>query len=244
MHPVVQFPRDLAHARAIQRSFMPALPRTVGPLTVVGAYRPASAVGGDFYDVIARDDGELLLVVGDVEGHGVSGALWMARATLEVRRLARDADGPLALLRALHRSLSAQMGDDAFVTVACAALDPRAGQLRVANAGHLAPLLRGTDGSVRAVGRPSGPPIPVAARPRYREERHPLTRGDLLLLATDGVTDALRAPDDLLGTAALARHLAGGLDAAATVARVMRAAQRRSALVEDDDRTLLAVEWT
>ena len=173
---------DLEQARRIQRSFLPTIPPRIGPLQLVAEYRPAMAVGGDFYHIAEREDGQVLLTLGDAVGHGVSGALWMARGTLELHRLAHHAEGPLALLRGLHRSLAPEMCDDAFFTVVCVALDVRGRRLRIANAGHLSPLLRHASGPVAPSANAGAPHRgqPSSALPRgavQSDARRPAAAG-------------------------------------------------------------------
>jgi sigma-B regulation protein RsbU (phosphoserine phosphatase) len=197
---------DLAHAQDIQRSFMPVLPASIPGVELAAEYAPVQAVGGDFYDVFTAPSGDqLLVVIGDVAGHGVSGALWMSRATLDLRRLGRRVRSPRGLLTGLHRKLAPIMPDDLFVTALCASIEPRLGRLRVANAGHSPVLIRRASGQLETIGGGAGAPIPFLARPNYTEVTTGLAPGDVVLFTTDGVTDALRTEDDPLGTQALGR---------------------------------------
>jgi serine phosphatase RsbU (regulator of sigma subunit) len=192
--------RDLEAARRIQRSFLPSLPTTVNGFHVATEYRPAYDVGGDFYDVITTGPGQLVAVIGDVAGKGVAGALMMSRISSEIRRLVGGPDNsPREMLTQLNDSFSALGLDDSFVTAACVKLDKTSRRLTVANAGHVLPLVRRASGAVMPLGRASGPPVGMLPNQSYTDDVFPLDAGDIVLLMTDGVLDALHRDDDQLG---------------------------------------------
>jgi sigma-B regulation protein RsbU (phosphoserine phosphatase) len=231
---------DLQHAQEIQRSFLPVLPEQVPGFCIATEYRPMFAIGGDFYDIVVGPDRRLLVAVGDVSGKGVSGALWMARATLQLAHAMRTERQPAAVLRALEAAFGRSLLDGSAgadsVAIVCASIDLEDGIMRIANAGHMPPLLR-REGVVREVGMPSAPPIGLLPLQNLVEESHAVGPGDLVLLATDGVTDGLRTAGDPLGVAAL-RQLAGGNDNPFQKRRRLRRALRRKV----DDATFLAIQ--
>src|SRR5262249_55434471 len=141
-----RFERDLGIARQIQRRFLPALAPRVGGFRVAAEYRPAFEVGGDFYDLVPTGDAQATAVIGDVSGKGMAAALVMARVSSEFRRLARGECPPEALLGQLNAAMCEQSPDDSFVTAACLQLDAARRTVRVANAGHVLPLLRRAGG--------------------------------------------------------------------------------------------------
>ncbi|MFC0004955.1 SpoIIE family protein phosphatase [Micromonospora siamensis] len=160
------------------------------PAGTVGRYLPAPSVlnaGGDWYDVIALGDGRHALLVGDVVGHGVKAALAMGQLRTAARALAARVAGPAALLTELD-SYVAALPDVVFCTAACVVVDPSAGTLRYALAGHPPPLLRRTDGTVDRLAV-TGRPLGVTGRPRT-EQQLATAPGDLLVLYTDGLVEA------------------------------------------------------
>jgi serine phosphatase RsbU (regulator of sigma subunit) len=234
--------QDLELARRIQRSFLPQLPERLDGLRLAATYRPAYQVGGDFYDVLPRADGTVLAIIGDVSGKGVSGALLMARATSELRRISSQGAGPARLLAELDASLASHICDDTFVTAACVSIDRQRRTLTVANAGHVVPLVRRASGEVRTFGNPSGPPLAMLVGCEYTEEVMPVEPGDILVLMTDGVLDALHTDDDPLGLGALEallRRVPPHVDDIHR--RVLRAVDDHASL-RTDDITLLSIE--
>ncbi len=236
--------RDLEAARRIQRSFLPALPTGVNGFRFATEYRPAFDVGGDFYDVITTGPGQLVAVIGDVAGKGVAGALMMSRISSEIRRLAGVNDlPPSQILTQLNESFSALGVDDSFVTAACVKLDKSARRLTVANAGHVLPLVRRASGAVMPLGRASGPPVGMLPAQTYTDDVFPLDTGDIVLLMTDGVLDALHRDDDQLGLWAVIDLLAKApRDLDEINRRIVSLVQQRTGGVAPDDLTLLGLE--
>src|SRR6185312_2940449 len=233
--------RDLEAAKRIQRSFLPSLPTAVNGFRVATEYRPAYDVGGDFYDVITTGPGQLVAVIGDVAGKGVAGALMMSRISSEIRRLvAGNEMAPRQILTELNESFSALGVDDSFVTVACVKLDRSTRRLTVANAGHVLPLVRRASGAVMPLGRASGPPVGMLPAQSYADDVFPLDVGDIVLLMTDGVLDALHRDDDQLGLWSIIDLLAKApRDLDEINRRIVSLVQQRTGGSSPDDLTLL-----
>ena len=236
--------RDLEAARRIQRSFLPALPTSVNGFRVATEYRPAYDVGGDFYDVITTGPGQLVAVIGDVAGKGVAGALMMSRISSEIRRLVGGTGlAPREILTNLNESFSALGVDDSFVTAACVKLDRSTRRLTVANAGHVLPLVRRASGAVMPLGRASGPPVGMLPAQSYADDVFPLDAGDIVLLMTDGVLDALHRDDDQLGLWSIIDLLAKApRDLDEINRRIVSLVQQRTGGASPDDLTLLGLE--
>lgn len=237
--------QDLTSATRIQRSFLPTLPSTAG-FRIATEYRPARQVGGDFYDVVAQGPGRLTVVIGDVSGKGITGALVMSRIAGEIRQLAGSIAAPHDLIRQLNRSF-AQLGfDDMFATCACVTLDVRNHRVTVSNAGHLVPLLRRASGEVIALGKIAGAPLGVFAEEPYSDESFGLGVGDILLLMTDGITETLHRQQDQLGSSCLVRLISEAPpDGAEINRRILAAVEARAeASGAVDDVTLLSFEIT
>ncbi len=237
--------RDLEAARRIQRSFLPSLPTAVNGFRFATEYRPAFDVGGDFYDVLTTGPGQLVAVIGDVAGKGVAGALMMSRISSEIRRLVGHSAelSPRELLTQLNESFSALGVDDSFVTTCCVKLDKQARRLTVANAGHVLPLVRRVSGAVMPLGRASGPPVGMLPAQSYADDVFPLDVGDIVLLMTDGVLDALHRDDDQLGLWSIIDLLAKApRDLDEINRRIVSLVQQRTGGSCPDDLTLLALE--
>lgn len=235
--------RDLEAARRIQRSFLPPPQTAINGFRVATEYRPAFDVGGDFYDVITTGEGQLVAVIGDVAGKGVAGALMMSRVSSEIRRLVESPIQPSQVLTALNDSFAALGVDDSFITAACVKLDKSARRLTVANAGHVLPLVRRASGAVMPLGRASGPPVGMLPAQSYSDDVFPLDTGDLVLLMTDGVLDALHREDDQLGLWTIIDLLAKApRDLEEINRRIVSLVEQRTGGARPDDLTLLGLE--
>jgi serine phosphatase RsbU (regulator of sigma subunit) len=233
-------PHDLEQASAVQRRILPALPPLVSGFRVAVEYSPAYHVGGDFYDVVPVGPRVVTALVGDVAGKGVSAALMMSRLAAEFRRECDEGRSPSALLEHLNEELCQLLPDDSFATAACLRLDARARQLVVANAGHVLPVVRKRAGGVVAVGRQAGAALGMLRGETYGEQVEPLDPGDIVLLMTDGVVEAVeRDPRNmwkLMDLIAQAPHDVGAISQQ-ILAAVMDALGPRRV----DDVTLLAL---
>ncbi|MEV6211536.1 SpoIIE family protein phosphatase [Kitasatospora sp. NPDC051914] len=182
---------------ALQRALMdaPAGPPVPG-LHTAARYLPAgrgNKVGGDWWDVLALPDGAVLVVVGDVSGHGLRAAAGMANLRHALRGLAHTGAPPEELLGRLNRMLCHERGDY-IATAVCGRLDPATRTLAWARAGHLPPVVtRG--GSARLLEMPEGMLLGAVPRAVYRPAEIRLDPDDTLLLYTDGLVE--RRGDDL-----------------------------------------------
>jgi len=202
---------ELEVARELQEDLLPnELPVVPGYL-FAHSYRTANEVGGDFYDLTRLPDGRLSLVVADASGHGMAAGLVMAIANATLKT-ALDLDpSPERVLELLNRTLCRTGTKRTFMSVFYAVLTPETGELEYVCAGHPFPLLRRTGGRIEELGCggfPLGIREPLAAMRKTVQ----LEPGDLLLLYTDGLPEAL----DGMGKAAFgyekiqaALHLGG-----------------------------------
>lgn len=176
-------------ALSLQESLLPRLPDVEHGVEIAATYRPAAAhteVGGDWYDVIVRDDGSLVLVVGDVAGHGLESAATMAELRFAARAYANEGHEPAAILTKMGALVKTREAGF-FATVLCLTFRHQDRSIVLANAGHPRPLLVDADGS-RFIDVPPQPPIgiPVAS---YSETRMSLPERGLLLAFTDGLIE-------------------------------------------------------
>ncbi|MFF9066692.1 SpoIIE family protein phosphatase [Streptomyces sp. NPDC014891] len=204
-------------ALTLQRALLPTALASSPSVRVAHRYLPGSRVtevGGDWYDVLDLPGGRVALVVGDVMGHGVPAAAAMGRLRITTKALARQNLEPDSLLAELDAC--AQEAGIAYATCLYIRYDPATGLARVANAGHLPPLLRRADGTVESVDEVLGVPLGVGGVP-FRTTGIELRDGDTLALYTDGLVEA-RGVDIDRGMAALRDRLAaadGSLESAA-----------------------------
>jgi len=184
--------RDLELAHRVQQGLLPACPPDIAGYEVFDFYEAARQVGGDFFAYVPLADGHLAFVLADVSGKGVSAALLMAALSAEIRYcLASDADLARAVARISENFLRGGW-EDRFATLIVAVLDPASHRLTLCNAGHLPALLREASGVVRPVAEDlGGLPLGMVAGVEYRTCDVVLGPGDLLVLCTDGIIEAL-----------------------------------------------------
>ena len=194
-----QMERELQVAHNIQMSILPRkLPVLAGfgfGMRIV----PMTAVGGDFYDFIPLGDDTLGIAVGDVSGHGVPAALFMALTVTLLRAEACRDCSPEQVLRGVNRQLLNLNDEGMFVTVLYGVLDRATGEFTYVRAGHELPILYTADGTLvePALGR--GPFLGLFSDPPFSEQTVTLAYGDTLLLHTDGVTEAMDTRGELFG---------------------------------------------
>jgi sigma-B regulation protein RsbU (phosphoserine phosphatase) len=149
------------------------------------------AVGGDYYDFVETGGREFTLAVGDAAGHGVPAALVLAGVQARFRDEARRANHPAELLEAMNRDLVALEQPEKFMGLLCARVDAGSGLVRFANAGLTPPLLRRRDGRREPLTE-SGVLLGVQDGARYAHTQSELEPGDVLVVYTDGLTEAPR----------------------------------------------------
>ncbi|WNO74963.1 MULTISPECIES: fused response regulator/phosphatase [unclassified Streptomyces] len=175
-------------ALTLQRSFLPQQPPALPGAELALRYVPASRnaeIGGDFYVALATADG-LLVGVGDVVGHSLDAATVMVELRHALRAYATDETDPAVLLHRLDRMLQ-RYHPEATATVCLALIDPATGRTRIANGGHIRPLIVDGTGGARYA-EVSGPLLGLGlGRPRPAEVR--LARSERLLMVTDGLIE-------------------------------------------------------
>ncbi len=218
---------ELEAAREMQQRLVPFVLPAIEGLHIEAAYLPAQEVGGDFYQVLQLANGATLIAVGDVSGKGLKAAMTGALTIGALRTLAAEDLGPAELLTRLNRQIhSAQ--NSGFVT--CLALHiSTGGAVTLANAGHLAPYVNGTE-----IALDSSLPLGITPDVLYSESTLNLAPGDKLTLLTDGVVEARNPIGELFGferTAAISSRSAE---------EIARAAQTHG---QEDDITVLTLTF-
>lgn len=191
---------ELKIARAIQMSFLPKrfppLP-TKDAFEIHAALEPAREIGGDFYDFFLLKDDRLLFTIGDVSGKGIPAALFMAVTKTLIKGIAGNDLELFEVFRRVNLELCQENDAMMFTTAFCGVLDLVSGELCYTNAGHLPPLLVHRGIAAEWLTIPAGMALGIDEEARYQTARVTLQPGDLIVLYTDGVTEAMDPADRL-----------------------------------------------
>ena len=187
-----QFAQELKRAAAMQQALLPPEPVRRGRVIAAGKNIPSFDVGGDYFDFIEAEDGRLAVGLGDVAGKGMGAALLMmnlqamVRAQVETGRSLRD------VMARLNRSIHQSVRGLRFVTLFLAEIDPESGQVTYVNGGHNPPYVVRASGETEPL-TAGGLLLGMFPEAEYEEGSATLQPGDLLVIYSDGVTEA-RAP--------------------------------------------------
>ena len=204
--------RELDIARGIQASFLPERAPQIAGLDLAGVNLPYREVGGDYYDYIPIVDNQLGLAIGDVSGKGIAAALLMAAFRASLLAEIRNHYAIRRILQKVNRLLYESTDTGKFVTAFYGVLDAKNRVFTFSNAGHNPPLLLRADGRNEWLTE-GGLALGVLEDAQYEERPVPLSLGDVIVLYTDGVTEAMDAQEEQYGTQrleTLARSLAKG----------------------------------
>lgn len=203
-----QLEQDLRLAQEVQLRLLPQTEPQVPGYSFFSYYRPATQVGGDYFDYIRLTEHHWVIVVADVVGHGVAAALLMAKIAADSRfACALNYEDPVRALEQINRSLNG-LNMDRFVTLILGYLDSSKHELTFANAGHLPPLVREANGKTQWVKKARRSlPLGVSDTAAYFSESISLQPGDNVLLFTDGLSDVMNAQGDQFGMERLAREV-------------------------------------
>jgi phosphoserine phosphatase RsbU/P len=210
---------ELALARRIQVALLPAGLPAVPGWELYGGNVPSRGVSGDYYQVVERAGGaEYVLLVADISGKGMAASLLTASLEALVASLIEEGLPPDELCTRLSRLLHRRTPPERYATAFIAVLAPASGRLLWANAGHNPPLLLRAEGAAERLGS-TGVPLGLLPAASYRCGESLLAPGDLLVLYTDGIVEAIDPQAEEYGTerlqAACQRHRALGCDALA-----------------------------
>jgi len=202
---------ELAVGRQIQRSMLPKSTPTAVGWDFAAVYQAARIVGGDFYDFceLPGKPPRLGLVIADVADKGVPAALFMALSRTVIRTTAFSGRGPAAALSRANELILKDSRSDLFLTAVYAVLETETGRLIYANAGHNRPLWYQAATNTVAELAARGIVLGAFDEITLAEERVDLAPGDVLVLYTDGVTDAVNPNGELFGEARLMQVIAG-----------------------------------
>jgi serine phosphatase RsbU (regulator of sigma subunit) len=177
-------------------------------LRVASKQRALLGRGGDFFEVFQHRDDRVTTVMADVCGNGPGAAAHVSDIRWALRQHLARAEAPSAVLSAVNEWLVAHKGSDRFVTAVCARIDLRLGRAEIASAGHLGPFVKRASGAVESLATGAGLALGILPNQSYQQTDLDLFPEDAIVLATDGITDRLASPTDLLGERALLRRLA------------------------------------
>lgn len=180
--------REAEEARSIQQALMPRSSPLIPGFRVSGLSIPAGSIGGDWYDFIPLKDGRWGFVLADVSGKGTAAALLMSATRGMLRSLAQTGSGPAEVLMRLNNMMIEDFPSGRFVTMVYAELDPASRVLRIANAGHLAPLLVDPHG-YSWINHEHGLPLGISAS-KFSETEVTLGNNSRLAFYSDGITEA------------------------------------------------------
>jgi sigma-B regulation protein RsbU (phosphoserine phosphatase) len=190
--------QEMALAHDLQMKLLPSVSVVAPSATVAARVVPAESVGGDFYHLFRVGHGKTGVMIGDVSGHGYRAALIMALTMSASAIHAQTNDDPGDTLGAVLQSLREELtSTEMFISTLYAVVDPQAGELRFANAGHPHAFVVRADGAVERL-IATAPPLGMVDAPPGTATV-PWNPGDLLLLFTDGVTDARDRAGQRLG---------------------------------------------
>ena len=190
--------KDLEQAAIIQRGLLPAAAPVVDGLDLAGYNAACRTVGGDYYDYVPYPDGQLGVALGDVSGKAMPAALLMTSLQARLRVLAEQSNDVAEVVTRLNRHTAANCPSNRFITLFFGIVNPLTGTLVYANAGHNPPLVVRANGNAETL---DGGGLIMGLFPAtpYEAYESRLGLGDVLVLFSDGVTEATNAAEDEFG---------------------------------------------
>jgi phosphoserine phosphatase RsbU/P len=199
--------RDLEVAREIQQAMLPDGMWSGPGVEAFGLTRPANTVGGDFYDILPRPDGTVIVALGDVAGKASPAALLMALLLAMMRTLVDEGMTLATLVTRLNAQVARHAPPSRFITLFAASYDPRTGYLQFVNAGQTPPLLRRQDGRIERL-TTGGIALGMFESSTYAAGDAWLMPGDAVVRYSDGITEAEDPTGEPFDEAGLERTLA------------------------------------
>lgn len=208
-HERKQLEEELFVASKIHRALLPQNIRTIEGFDLSIRSQAAGNVGGDYYDVLPTSDGLVRIVIADTMGKGLPAGMLMSNLQGALRVLAEDIQSPAPLIKRLNSWLCRNVPVTKFISLTCIAVEPTsAAQARLvyANAGHCPGVIARSDGSVSRL-EATGGVLGVHEAFAYEESELQLGPDDLLVLFTDGVSEALNAKGEMYGEERLIEYV-------------------------------------
>ncbi len=190
--------RDLKIAEQVQKRFLPQVVPHVKGYEFFAHYQATYEVGGDYYDFVRLPGDRMAIALGDVSGKGVAAALMMAKFSGDTRYCILTENAPAPTATRLNSLLCAAGIEDKFITLGLCVLDAPTRKLTLTSAGHTPVIIRRADGRAEEVGQEvSGLPLGIMEDSVYQQTEVQLNQGDVVVIYSDGVTDARSRGDEL-----------------------------------------------
>jgi sigma-B regulation protein RsbU (phosphoserine phosphatase) len=237
--------RDLMRAREIQMAMLPEGDYATDRVAISGYCRPASAVGGDYYDYLVRDRSRLGIILGDVTGHEFYSGLFVAMAKSCLHTHGRMDDTPARIMESMNRALSLSIQSGVLMMTCCYLLvDMNRQTITYTNAGHNPPFfysrrkekLEPLESTDMVLG------VPGFQARRFQQAERPWVRGDLLVVYSDGLTEAVDVHGDMFEEERVGAILLQNTDRSVTEIKraILEAhAAHCEGLAQEDDVTLV-----
>lgn len=243
-----QFLKEMETAELIQRTF---LPKTIDMgdradrVRIAARMIPAKHVGGDFFDYFIIDDSTIGIAVGDVSGKGIPAAIFMSVSRTVLRTIARQGLDAGEVLTQVNRLLAEDNAESMFVTLIYAQLNLDTGRLDYANAGHEEAFIVRADATLYHLAR-TGPAVGLIDMIDFKSGAAQLAPGDMVLLGTDGITEAFHASGEMFGDDrfhALMQRLAAQAAEAAVEGVIGEILAFSTGMPQSDDLTCLVARY-
>jgi serine phosphatase RsbU (regulator of sigma subunit) len=234
--------QDIAKAAILQKDLLPSSPFQMQGLEILSYFKPCQRLGGDFYDFTCLTPDRVAVTIADVSGHGISAALIAAMLKFSLQMDAMEASGPQEIVARINRKFCQVLKQGDYITLCLALIDLRNHTLALTRAGHPHPLLfRPAPRDARWLA-PAGPPVGIEERSAYQAMVVDTKPGDLILLYTDGLSEALWGRGEPAGLIPFLSALAGGPGPEPLGSRVYDEVRKRAEAREaDDDMSILIV---
>ncbi|HTY36746.1 MAG TPA: GAF domain-containing SpoIIE family protein phosphatase [Bacteroidota bacterium] len=197
---------ELRFAARIQNELLPKSAPLIPGYEIAGTSIPAQAVGGDYYDFIPIDEHRLAFCLGDVTGKGLPASLLMANLQATLRGQTLTTSSPRTCLERSNQLLYQSTSPEKFATLFYAILDTQNHEIRYSNAGHENPYLRSGHSGVKRL-KTGGIPLGMLPEFGFEEESVQLDEDSMLVIYSDGVTEAMNAAEDMFGDEGVAAVL-------------------------------------
>lgn len=191
-----QLESELELSQVIQRAVLPQQVPSIAGFDIAAFSRPAQIVSGDYFDFLKFKDGTHGIVVADVSGHGVSASMLVTSLQMAFHTLAPEHNSPVTVLERINHIYIHNINFSTFVTVFFASLDPSTKLLSYANAGHNPPLIYRPSTDEMIWLKPTGAAVGLMEYFNVRPASVQLMAGDIVLLYTDGITEAINPQGD------------------------------------------------
>ena len=199
---------ELELSQIVQRALLPQQVPSIPGLELAAFNRPADILGGDYFDFLRFEDGAHGIAIADVVGHGVSASILMSSLQMALRTLVPQTDAAAEVLERVNHFYIHNVNLTTFITAFLAHYDPGTRTLTYSNAGHTPPLVFHKETRQQTWLKPTSAAIGLVETYDSKSASIPLSKGDIILLYTDGVTEEMNSNGEPFG----AKRLAGLID--------------------------------